>query len=162
MATEMGEYLAGAHLKLVLECDVVDYNVRPPGGGVQGLEIDVVGFNLREKIAYLCEVATHVKGLNYGSGNHDSIKRIQAKFDKQQPYAQTFLPGFTCTFMLWSPNVPKGYLEHRFEEIDGLEVVANRGYRIAVEELKKKARQETHPTENPAFRLLQILAAMRD
>jgi hypothetical protein len=37
MATEMGEYIVGAYLKLVLGCDVVDYNTRPPGGGVTGL-----------------------------------------------------------------------------------------------------------------------------
>ena len=44
MNTTMGEYITGAYLKLILECDVVDYNVRPPGGGRAGLaEFDVVG-----------------------------------------------------------------------------------------------------------------------
>lgn len=46
MATEMGEYLVGAYLKLVEGCDFVDYNVRVPGGGMAGLnELDVVGIH---------------------------------------------------------------------------------------------------------------------
>ncbi|BBB97672.1 hypothetical protein M2192_008774 [Bradyrhizobium elkanii USDA 61] len=46
MPTEMGEYLVGAYLKLVLGCSVVDYNARPQGGGLQALgELDVIGFD---------------------------------------------------------------------------------------------------------------------
>jgi hypothetical protein len=52
MATEMGEYLVGAYLKLVLGCGVVDYNARPPGGGLQGLgELDVIGFDFVSRSA---------------------------------------------------------------------------------------------------------------
>jgi hypothetical protein len=41
MRTEVGEYVVGAWLKIGLGCDVVDYNVRPPGGGLNGLgELD--------------------------------------------------------------------------------------------------------------------------
>jgi hypothetical protein len=36
MATEMGEYLVGAYLKLVLGCGVVDFNPRPPGAHATG------------------------------------------------------------------------------------------------------------------------------
>ena len=44
MPTEMGEYLVGAYLKIIKECDFVDYNVRQPGGGLEGLnELDVIG-----------------------------------------------------------------------------------------------------------------------
>ncbi|MGB5215711.1 MAG: hypothetical protein WBN88_18965 [Anderseniella sp.] len=38
MATEMGEYLVGAYLQLEQQCDVVSFNVRPPGGGLKGLQ----------------------------------------------------------------------------------------------------------------------------
>jgi hypothetical protein len=56
MRTEPGEYLVGAYLKLVEECDVVDYNVRTPGGGLEGLgELDVVGLNFKTKTAYVCK-----------------------------------------------------------------------------------------------------------
>jgi hypothetical protein len=48
MLTEIGEYIVGAYLQLCEECDVVDYNARPPGGGLVGLEeLDVVGFNFK-------------------------------------------------------------------------------------------------------------------
>ena len=68
MSTEMGEYVVGAYLKLEEGCDFVDFNVRPPGGGLKGLgELDVVGLNFRTKTAFLCEVSTHIKGLTYGS-----------------------------------------------------------------------------------------------
>ena len=44
MLTDVGEYLVGAYLQLFENCDFVDYNVRPPGGGMKGLgELDVVG-----------------------------------------------------------------------------------------------------------------------
>ena len=38
MLTDIGEFMVGAHLRLVRECDFVDYNIRPPGGGLAGLE----------------------------------------------------------------------------------------------------------------------------
>ena len=50
MKTEMGEYIGGAYLKIIKKCDFVDYNVRPPTGGLEGLqELDVVGLVLKIK-----------------------------------------------------------------------------------------------------------------
>ncbi len=64
MLTDIGEYIVGAYLKLKLDCDVVDYNVLPPGGKLAGLEeIDVVGFDHERHKAYLCEVTTHIRDL---------------------------------------------------------------------------------------------------
>ena len=89
MPTETGEYLVGAYLKLIEECHFVDYNVRPPGGKLEGLnELDVIGINLDTKTAYLCEVMTHVRGLLYGRGNDGTIKRVREKYEKQQAYAE--------------------------------------------------------------------------
>ena len=80
MAAEMGELVVGAYLKEVLGCDFVDYNVRPPGGGLAGQhELDVLGLHFGDGIAFLCEVATHLDGLNYGSGNQDTLQRIADK-----------------------------------------------------------------------------------
>lgn len=67
MKTEMGEYVVGAYLKLVEQCDVADYNVRPPGGGLAGLsEFDVIGLRFKDRTATMCEVTTHIRGLVYG------------------------------------------------------------------------------------------------
>lgn len=94
MKTQMGEYVVGAYLKRILECDVVDYNVRPPGGGLEGLaEFDVVGLKFGERSAYICEVTTHLDGLQYGN-NQTTIERIREKFERQRWYAQTCLSSF--------------------------------------------------------------------
>ncbi|MGR3715214.1 MAG: hypothetical protein ACU0B1_00535 [Thermohalobaculum sp.] len=67
MPTEMGEFLVGAYLRLIKLCDVVDYNARPPGGGLDGLgELDVIGLSFKDNKAYLCEVTTHLDGLQIG------------------------------------------------------------------------------------------------
>lgn len=59
MLTDIGEFIVGAHLQLIEECDFIDYNVRPPCGGLKGLgELDVVGLNFNSNTPYLCEVTT--------------------------------------------------------------------------------------------------------
>ena len=77
MATDVGEYLVGAYLKLIRGCDFVDYNVRPPGGGMEGLkELDVVGIHFESRTAYLCEVTTHIRGLLYRN-NVETVERVK-------------------------------------------------------------------------------------
>jgi len=52
MKTDVGEYIVGAYLKIIEECDVIDYNVRVPGGGLEGLnELDVVGLDFKNQTA---------------------------------------------------------------------------------------------------------------
>ena len=77
MLTDIGEFIVGAYLQIVEECDVVDYNVRPPGGGLEGLgELDVIGLNFKTNTAYFCEVTTHIRGLLY-KNNQESISRVR-------------------------------------------------------------------------------------
>ena len=162
MATEMGEYLVGAYLKLIERCDFVDYNVREPGGGLAGLnELDVVGVNLKTHTAYLCEVATHVRGLLY-QGNDASVRRVRKKYDYQKEYAKRHLSDFDPRFMFWSPVVPKGFLTQRLPEISGLELVINGAYKAKVNALLEIAGHEKQGTQNPVFRVFQILRSMRD
>ncbi|MDD5659927.1 MAG: hypothetical protein PHR39_07990 [Actinomycetota bacterium] len=40
--TDIGEYIVGAYLKVIKKCDFIDYNARPPGGGLEGLN-ELVG-----------------------------------------------------------------------------------------------------------------------
>ena len=164
MNTEMGEYLVGAYLKQIEKCDVVDYNVRPPGGGLPGLsEFDVIGIKFHDKVAFMCEVTTHLHGLNSGTSTIDTIEKVCRKFKKQRQYAKQYFQGFkVITYMFWSPYVPKGRLLNQLKEIEGLELVVNGDYKAAVEELRQKARKEKQATQNPAFRLLQILESVRD
>ncbi len=89
MKTDIGEYIVGAYLKLIEECDVIDYNVRPAGGGIKGLgELDVIGMNFKTDTVFVCEVTTHLNGLLYGNGNGGTVKKIQDKHVRQKAYAE--------------------------------------------------------------------------
>src|SRR6266446_1237793 len=116
MLTDVGEYIVGAYLRLKLNCDFVDYNVRAPGGGLQGLdELDVIGLDFRLKRAYLCEVTTHIRGVLY-KNNEETVERIRNKYHRQQKYAREHLGEFTERhFMFWSPVVPRGYITDNLE-----------------------------------------------
>ncbi len=62
MITKMGEYIVGAYLKIIKECDFVDHNVRKIEGGMAGLEeFDVLGLDSSRRTIYLCEVTTHIR-----------------------------------------------------------------------------------------------------
>ena len=163
MLTDIGEYVVGAYLKLEEGCDVIDYNVRPPGGGLKGLgELDVIGLNFKTETAILCEVTTHVTGLLIGS-NAKTVEKITAKHERQRAYAAEYLDNFTHhRFMFWSPVVPRGYLTEHLSKIDGLELIINGVYKEKVEQLRLRARAEAQDTSNPFFRSLQILEHLRD
>jgi len=162
MKTSIGEYIVGAYLKLIKGCGVVDYNVKPPGGGLEGLgELDVIGLDFETKTAYICEVVTHLGGINYGSYD-ETIKRIHKKHQRQKQYARKHLSQFPNRFfMLWSPRIPVGKLSDRLEKIVGLELIINETYTEKVDELREKARKSTADINNPFFRTLQILEYLR-
>jgi hypothetical protein len=158
----MGELVVGAYLKLCLGCDFVDYNVRPPGGGLAGLgELDVVGLDPDAGRAFLCEVTTHIRGLLYKS-NAETVKRIRKKHARQREYAAKYLKAFpSISYMFWSPVVPVGYLTEGLAKIEGLEVVINEEYARRVTELRQLARAAAHDAGNDFFRALQILEHLR-
>ena len=160
--TEIGEYIVGAYLKIIKKCNFVDYNVRPPVGGLEGLnELDVVGLDFKNKTAYLCEVTTHITGLLY-KDNKTTIEKIKKKYKRQKEYADKYLPGFLNRhFMFWSPVVPKGYVTKELEKIDGLELIINKEYAQCIDELRIKAKELTNDVGNPFFRMLQILEHLR-
>lgn len=163
MPTEMGEYVVGAYLKMVLGCDHVGFNVRPPGGGIKGLgEFDVVGMHFGSATAYLCEVATHISGLNYGKGNKEAPEKVIAKLRRQRDYARECLPLFNNqVFMFWSPNVPRGAMTDELSKIEGLQLFINQTYTQAVDQLRTEARKTKADTGNPFFRALQIIEHLR-
>lgn len=159
----MGEYLVGAYLKMIVGCQFIDYNVRPPGGGQHGLkELDVVGFDFANKTAYLCEVTTHILGALYGSGADETAERIIKKHEFQRIYAKQYLTDFpTLRFQFWSPYVPVGKITTALAAIPSLELVMNDTYTAKVTELRSKAREVSYDAGNPVFRTLQILEHLR-
>jgi len=160
--TDIGEYAVGAYLKIIKKCDFVDYNVRSPGGGLEGLnELDVVGLDFKNKTAYLCEVTTHIRGVLY-KDNITTVNKINIKYKRQKKYANKHLSDFPKRyFMIWSPVVPKGYITKELEKIDGLELVINKKYAQCIDELRLKAKELTNDVGNPFFRMLQILEHLR-
>lgn len=157
MLTDVGEYFVGAYLRLIEKCDVVDYNVRQPGGGLDGLgELDVVGLKLQEKRAFICEVTTHIGGLHA-----KAPPRLKEKHLRQKAYAKRYLKGFDCEYMFWSPYVPIGARLDAIARIKGLKLVVNKDYTAAINELRHRAKTESHDARNPVFRVMQILEHLR-
>ena len=164
MSTEMGELLVGAYLKVIEECDVVAYNQRLPGGGMAGLgELDVIGLRFRDHTAILCEVTTHIGGLTYGKSTSDTLSRIRDKHLRQRGYAEARLHDFpNRVYQFWSPRVPTGLLTAGLAAIDPeLQLVINAGYTERVDRLRAAARARLNDEGNDAFRLLQILEALK-
>ena len=164
MTTDTGEFLVGAALKLLDACDVIDYNVRPRGGGMAGLgEIDVIGLRFVDATAFVCEVATHLGGLEYGGGYDDTIRRIRDKLSRQAQYSEGHLSPFpNRVFMFWCPIVPRGRLLEGLAAIDGLKLIVNGEYKARIEALRTLAASTTTDMGNPVFRTLQILGHLRD
>lgn len=162
MATDMGEYLVGAYLKLIKGCDFVDYNVRPPVEGMEGLnELDVVGLDFKTKTAYLCEVTTHILGALY-KDNPTTVERLKKKHERQQAYGAQYLADFhTQHYQFWSPYVPEGFITGELRKLPGLELVINADYAACVDQLREKARNTTKDVGNPFFRALQILEHLK-
>lgn len=162
MLTDIGEYIVGAYLQLKLDCDVVNYNARPPGGGLDGLEeIDVIGLNLKLHRAYLCEVTTHIRGVLY-KDNPTTVKRITKKHERQKRYGAKYLDNFQCEYMFWSPVVPVGLITKHLSRLKGLQLIINGEYKRRVEELRSLAAETAYDARNPVFRVLQILEHLRD
>ena len=162
LVTEMGEYLVGAYLKLVFDCDFVVYNQRVE----KQREIDVVGLDTKKNIAYLCEVVTHLEGLNYGKSNEHTIQKIFDKFKAFHEYGVENLPDMRTVCMLWSPYVPVGYLTDNLSKMEKqfdfeVEFVINERYTSKVNELRKRAKEETRESGEPFYRALQILEHLR-
>ena len=163
MLTDIGEFIVGAYLQLIEECDVVDYNVRPPGGGLEGLgELDVVGLNFSTNTIFFCEVTTHIRGLLY-KNNQETVERITKKHIRQIEYAKKYKDNFTNhRFMFWSPYVPRGYITKNLGNLGQLELIINGDYKNRVGELRQLAKHTTHDARNPFFRMLQIIEHMKD
>jgi hypothetical protein len=120
------------------------------------------GSSSEEKEAFVCEVTTHLDGVNYG-GNQKTIERIQRKYERQQWYTETYLTSFeNVHFMFWSPVVPRGYLTRELSKLEGLDIIVNEEYKARVEELRESAKETTRDVGNPFFRALQILEHLRD
>lgn len=165
-----GEEIVGEYLKYFRGCDFVEYNLYTPD--VQG-EIDVVGINPKDKVVYICEVATHlVTGLQYVKDRQpDNVDRFTKKFRKNIQYANKYFEGYEKHFMLWSPIVKnqgtsaKNNQTRDIEAIQAnlrsefdveLEPIINQAYFDCLSQLRQYAAMETKELKSPILRLMQI------
>ena len=161
MKTEVGEYIVGAYLKIIEECDVISYNVRPPGGGLKGLnELDVIGLRFKDNTAFICEVTTHILGLLYKNKEH-SIMKVKEKNKIQKEYGEERLKDFSKIYMFWSPVVNQDIYKG-LSMIEGLELKVNHKYTECIRELQAKAGKLTNDEGNPFFRMLQIMSCLKE
>ena len=160
MSSEMGEYLVGAYLKLIEECEIVTYNQRVD----KQREIDVIGFDFSNNEIFLCEVATHLEGLSYGGKNKDTVNHVRKKLIAIKEYADRSFPSMKKRMMFWSPYVPEGYITEEFRKMnDELDTsfIINTKYTEKVKALMRKAAKETKDRGEPFYRALQILEHLR-
>jgi hypothetical protein len=156
MATEAGEFIVGAYLQHFCNCAVVLYNSRIPGGGLKGLpELDVIGLNLKDRTAYLCEVTTHLHGMR-----PQAVKKCATKHQQQRRYAESMLEGYTTHYELWSPKVFPAQMAE-LKKV-GLELVVNGEFKKRVDQLRALAKKIKHDTGNPFMRTIQILEQLKD
>lgn len=161
---DIGESLVGSYFKYVLDCKIVVYNCYPDKEG----EIDVVALSPDGVKVYLCEVATHLRGLLYGKNYASTLDRIVHKIKRAASFAATHFPDRQPVFMLWSPVVSRGLSRsltslRENPQTTGIatEFIFNREYSKRIRSLKDMARVNIKTTDEPAFRLLQILENMR-
>ena len=160
---DIAEEIAGEWLRFIKRCEFVEYNTRElEGKDKNQTEIDVIALNIHTKEIYICEVAAHVRGLNYGNKTQ---KKLSDKFNKAKIFTQKHYDNFTCHYMLWSPFVKptplqlvkdiKDYFlkEHNIE----LELVIGEYFRQKIEDLRQIAQKTKKDLRKfPVLRYLQI------
>lgn len=170
MSIEIGESLVGAYLRHVVGCEVVTYNSF--FADRQG-EVDVVGLangtNGRRTV-WLCEVTTHIGGmLIVRKGQHASEEVVVAKLNRLHAFAQTVFPDDDHRYEWWSPRVAVGKLttamaglEQQWKEAGrDLSFVINEDYTTRIRELAQHAAKNSSTTNEPSYRLLQVLSRLR-
>jgi len=142
------------------------YNERT--GNNQG-ELDVIGIKKgpTDRV-WLCEVATHLEGLQYGNAEQNR-RKVAAKVKSAQSYATKVFGADEHIFELWTPRVGVGlntqWMSRMTADQAGrgfrVEFIYNEKYTEALQALTEIARKGTSDTGEPAFRLLQILTHLR-
>lgn len=168
MATsDIGESLVGAYLRHVLGCDVVIYNSF--FADRQG-EVDVVGLEQgRPRTVWLCEVTTHIGGMQLKETHDASVRVIRDKLDRLLHFAETTFPGDIHHYEWWSPRVPVGRMTTFMETVEQewanhrreLRFVMNEEYTKRMRQLIASAEKNSSATNEPAYRMLQVLARLR-
>ena len=168
----VGEQLVSSYLRYIRGCDFIQTNLYTKSQG----EIDVVGLDLSEKRIYICEVAIHIRGLQYTTKDvkndtnitrcPDNIQKLTDKFSRAIEYTRKDpnLNQYNHHCMFWSPIVKNKAILH-LEEIKenikeqykiDIECVINQKFQECLTELRNYAKTRTEEFQCPLMRLMQI------
>jgi hypothetical protein len=162
---DIGESLVGAYMRYVEGCPIVLYNSFLTD---QQGEVDVVavkpGHAGAARAVYLCEVTTHIGGLNT-----KTKLKIRDKLARVREFAELTFPDDDYRFQWWSPVVNKGLTTVMFDELRdewagedrSLEFVINEEYTRRIGELVEHARKNPSATAEDAYRMLQMLTRLK-
>lgn len=161
---DLGESLVGAYMRHVEKCSIVLYNSF--FADQQG-EVDVVAVKQepgQPRVVYLCEVTTHI-----GAMATNTVKKVPAKLRRLREFAEQTFPDEEHRFQWWSPYVNEGATTATFKQLcsewnaegHSLEFVINEDYTERIAALVDAARRKSATTNEPAFRMLQILTRLR-
>jgi len=167
-ATDIGESLVGAYLRHIVKCEVVIYNSF--FSDRQG-EVDVVALRQgTRREVWLCEVTTHIGGMLLVRDGKDVTERvIREKLARLQHFAQVTFPDDLHRYEWWSLRVPEGKVTSAMKAIEeewasedrDLRFIINAEYTERVRELAEHASGNSSTTNEPAYRMLQILTHLR-
>lgn len=165
---DIGESLVGAYLRHIVGCGVVTYNSF--FADRQG-EVDVVGIKTgTPRTIWLCEVTTHIQGmLITGRGERGQEAILREKLERLHAFAEATFPGDDYFYEWWSPRVAVGKLTDVIGEIEAeweaagrdLRFVINEEYTERIRKLKVDAARNSSTTNEPAYRMLQVLTRLR-
>jgi hypothetical protein len=166
---DIGESLVGAYLRHIVGCEVVTYNSF--FADRQG-EVDVVGIatGAPPRTIWLCEVTTHIGGmLIRARGKRGADVVLREKLDRLRAFSEATFPGDDYRYEWWSPRVAVGKLTEVMTEIEqeweaagrDLRFVINDAYTERIRELVGHARSNSSATNEPAYRMLQVLTRLR-
>jgi len=162
---DLGESLVGAYMRHIEKCPIVLYNSFLDEK--QG-EVDVVAVKPHGsgggRVVYLCEATTHIRGMSTVA-----VGKVPAKLERVREFADLTFPNEEHRFQWWSPHVAEGAATTAFERLKSsweskgrsLEFVINAGYTQRIHELIEHARKNTATTNEPAYRMLQMLTRLR-
>jgi hypothetical protein len=165
---DIGESLVGAYLRHIGGCQVVVFNSF--FADRQG-EVDVIGIQLgNPRTVWLCEVTTHIGGmLIIRKGKNATEEVIRDKLGRLRTFAEMTFPGDRYRYEWWSPRVSKGALTSSLGRLereyaaagDDLRFVINEDYTERIRALAQHASKNSSTTNEPAYRLLQVLSRLR-
>jgi hypothetical protein len=168
---DIGESLVGAYLRHVEQCSIVTYNsfFADRQGEVDVVGVKPAGVDAPRRV-YICEVTTHTGGMLMMRNGKDATREvIMEKLERLRAFADITFPGEDHRYQWWSPYVAEGKLTKFLAlltadwQADGLslEFIVNAEYTERIGTLIASARANSSTTNEPAYRMLQILTRLR-